>query len=162
MGNVLAQAGRWLADMRGKFLTEPVRYVTKSGKVYKVRATVGATTFTVPDDHGILIRTQSRDFLITQLVLPHTPEFGDFIVWRGGMYEVLAPEGRCVWRWSDLFHTTKRIHTKYFREATCDDDTENETEAVACCPCRKECCHGKNQKRCHCAGTVECAFPCAR
>lgn len=161
MGNVLAQAGRWLADMRGNYLTESVRYVTKGGKVYKVRATVGASAFTAPDDHGAIIRTQSRDFLITQLVLPHTPEYGDFIVWRGGMYEVLAPEGRCVWRWSDLFHTTKRIHTKYFREATCDD-TENETEAVARCPCGKECCHGKNQKRCHRAGTVECGLPCAR
>lgn len=122
--NLLERASVWLARQRRAFVSVRVLYVTQSGKVIRCHATVGRTAFNAPNEYGVIVRTHSRDFLITQLELSHEPTYGDIIVWQDRIYEVLAPEGKCVWRWSDLFHTTKRIHTKFFKDAdgAYDDD----------------------------------------
>ena len=151
MGSMLEEASRWLADMREKHLAIRVHYVTCDGKVYSVKATVGRSEYMAPNEDGLIIKSHFRDFLITQLVLPRTPVFGDSIVWNDRIYEVLAPNGRDVWRWSDLFRTTKRIHTKYFKDAGgLYDETEEEVPEVPevppsdtrpscpCCPCKQK------------------------
>ena len=40
------------------------------------------------------------------------PERGDTIIFNNCRYEVLAPNGEPVWRWSGAYHSTRRIHTK--------------------------------------------------
>ena len=41
------------------------------------------------------------------------PEKGDVSWCDGGEYEVLAPNGEPVWRWSDPHRTAMRIHAKH-------------------------------------------------
>ena len=48
--------------------------------------------------------------------LPEEPVKGDAVVWRGRIYEVLAPHGEPCWRWSDAYHVMKRVHTKETEE----------------------------------------------
>ena len=40
------------------------------------------------------------------------PERGDVILHAGLRYEVLAPNGEPVWRWSGTGRILRRIHTK--------------------------------------------------
>lgn len=130
---MLKKASQWLAEKRDKHLAIKVHYVTKDGVVKKCKATLGSTTFNAPNEHGIYVRTAYRDFLISVQELKHIPEYGDMIVWNDGIFEVLAPQNRCVWRWSDAYRSTKRIHTKYFKEAggiyeDADDDATEDSE----------------------------------
>ena len=52
------------------------------------------------------------DFLIAAEDLPDDPERGDVILHAGLRYEVLAPNGEPVWRWSGTGRILRRIHTK--------------------------------------------------
>ena len=115
--SMLDKAGKWLTDMREKHLAVRIHYVMKDGRAIPCKATVGKTSYLAPNDDGIIVRQETRDFLISQRELDHIPEFGDYIVWNDSVYEVLSPSGRCVWRWSDHYHSTKRIFTKYYKSA---------------------------------------------
>jgi hypothetical protein len=84
-------------------------------------ATIGKTTFELDDGYGVLVRHESRDFLVlaADLVLagvPVIPQRGDRIEETQGdatfVYEVSAPAKEPCWRFSDAFRKTLRIHTK--------------------------------------------------
>ena len=84
-------------------------------------ATIGRTEFEVDDGLGVLVRTESRDYLILaeHLVLdgqPALPQRGDRVRETDGsqtvVYEVMAPGKEPPWRYSDPYRKTLRIHTK--------------------------------------------------
>ena len=84
-------------------------------------ATAGKTAFEVDDGYGVLVRYESRDFLIlaADLVLdamPALPQRGDRIrETQGGttfVYEVTAPGKEPCWRFSDAWRKTLRVHSK--------------------------------------------------
>ena len=77
-----------------------------------VKAVLGRTVFRSQNDYGAWVRTESRDFIVTAEQLDIEPQAGDEIVYQGDVYEVLAPNGEPVWRWSDPQQTALRIHTK--------------------------------------------------
>lgn len=83
------------------------------GRDYPLKAVAGKTLFRVQNDCGEYIRTESRDFIVRSDALGFEPETGDTVEFKGGVYEVLAPGGESVWRWSDPYKTALRIHTKY-------------------------------------------------
>lgn len=118
LASMLLKASEWLATMRDKHLAVSVEYHTKDGAVYPVKATIGKTEFSAPDTYGVIVKMEFKDFLISIQNFKHVPELGDSIVYDGAIYEVLAPESRCVWRWSDQYRSTRRIHTKYLQEVT--------------------------------------------
>lgn len=102
-------------------LTRTVSY-QRGGETIALAATIGRTTFEQTDPHGVIHRTESRDFLVraTDLVLAGEttlPEAGDRI--RETMdgttyvYEVMAPGHEPPFRTSDPYRRTLRIHTKY-------------------------------------------------
>ncbi|MFA7178027.1 MAG: hypothetical protein WC114_12325 [Smithellaceae bacterium] len=109
---MLEQASAWLEAQRLKELSVPAVYVRKDGTQIPVNATPGRTLFRAEDQYGVTVRTESRDFLIAASELSDDPERGDTIVYNGFRYEVLAPNGEPVWRWSGAYHRTRRIHTK--------------------------------------------------
>ena len=115
---ILEQASAWLDSQRQKSLSVPAVYVRRDGKVFSVKATQGRTLFRAEDQYGTTIRTESRDFLIAASELACDPERGDRIICSGHEYEVLAPNGEPVWRWSGSYHWTRRIHTKEMGEVT--------------------------------------------
>lgn len=78
-----------------------------------IRAVAGRTVFRSTNDCGNWVRTETRDFIIRAGELDFTPETGDVIVFDGEEYEVLAPNGEPVWRWSDPHRTALRVHTKH-------------------------------------------------
>jgi len=109
---MLEQASEWLEYQRLKELSVPAEYVRRDGTRIEVNVTLGKTLFRAEDQYGVTVRTESRDFLIAASELENEPERGDAIVYNGCRYEVLAPNGEPVWRWSGTYHWTRRIHTK--------------------------------------------------
>ena len=90
---------------------------SRGSESVEVQATVGTTTFEVDDGYGVIVKWESRDFLITaaDLVIagePVKPQRGDRITDSGKVYEVMAPGKEDVCRPSDPYGVTLRIHTK--------------------------------------------------
>ncbi len=120
MPDLLKAASAWLEQQRTQHLTELVTY-RRAAETVSVSATIGKTMFEIDDGHGVVQRTESRDFLILadDLVLSSSvvlPERGDIIEESAGaislQYEVTAPANEPCWRYSDPYRQTLRIHTK--------------------------------------------------
>lgn len=87
-----------------------------------VKATIGKTEFEIDDRSRVVVRIQTRDFLIhvADLVLGSTetlPVTGDLVRETQGtntfVYEVMAPGNEPHFRYSDPFRTLLRVHTKH-------------------------------------------------
>ena len=120
MVNMLAKASEWLENQRTRHATSTVEYV-RGSRSAEVAATIGKTTFELDDGYGVLVRRESRDFLVlaADMVLGDVvtlPERGDRIQETQGSttftYEVTAPGKEPCWRYSDPYRKTLRIHTK--------------------------------------------------
>lgn len=109
---LLEQGAAWLEVQRKTCLTVPAVYLRRGGQRISVNATIGRTLFRAENQYGTTIRTESRDFLIPASELTNEPERGDSVIYAGKKYEVLAPNGEPVWRWSGTGQTLRRIHTK--------------------------------------------------
>jgi len=118
--DLLQRASDWLETRRTEHLTRSVVYVRGAFSV-EVPATVGRTMFEVDDGSGVLVRIESRDYLMLaeHLVLAGQvtlPLRGDRIRETEGsqtfVYEVMAPGKEPPWRYSDPYRKTLRIHTK--------------------------------------------------
>jgi len=126
MPDLLRTGSDWLETQRTEHLTRSVVYERGASSV-AAPATVGRTVFEVDDGAGVLMRVESRDYLVlaAHLVLDGqatVPQRGDRIRETEGtqtfVYEVMAPGKEPPWRYSDPFRKTLRIHTKQV-------DTEN-------------------------------------
>ena len=112
--SLFSKGNAFLEQQRTRHLTDPVGYRRGGDESVTVAATVGKTLFALTDASGFAIREHSRDYLIAADVLPYSqPQRGDIITDNGQLYEVLAPGGEDVWRWSDPYHLAYRIHTKH-------------------------------------------------
>ena len=120
MTDLLQQGSDWLEAKRTQYASRVVTYARGAQSV-EVLATIGKTTFEVDDGYGVLVRHESRDFLIltADLVLddtPTLPQRGDCIRETQDqqvfVYEVSAPGKEPCWRFSDAFRKTLRIHSK--------------------------------------------------
>ena len=120
MTNLLEKSSNWLEQQRTRHAASTVKYV-RGGQSAEVSASIGKTTFEVDDGYGVLVRHESRDFLLLAADLaldrqPVLPERGDRILETQGnqvfVYEVTAPGKEPCWRYSDAFRKTLRIHTK--------------------------------------------------
>ena len=118
--DLLQTGSDWLQEQRAKFLTRNVLYQRDTESVL-LSATVGKTIFRVDTGYGRLERLESRDYLVTasELILSgqvKLPEAGDCIRETDGstvyVYEVMAPGNEPVYRYSDPYRKTLRIHTK--------------------------------------------------
>ena len=120
MADLLQQGSDWLEAKRTQYASRVVTYARGAQSV-EVSATIGKTTFEVDDGYGVLVRHESRDFLIltADLVLDAEqalPQRGDRIRETQGqqvfVYEVTAPGKEPCWRYSDPYRKTLRIHSK--------------------------------------------------
>jgi len=127
VADLLQQASDWLEEKRTQHASRVVAYVRGAQSV-ELLATIGKTTFEVDDGYGVLVRHESRDFLVlaADLVLdgaPVLPQRGDRVRETQGqqvfVYEVTAPGKEPCWRYSDPYRKTLRIHS-----------TQVDTEAV--------------------------------
>jgi len=121
MGDLLEQGATWLDDQRHKHMTRTVVYGRGTDSV-EIAATVGRTEFEQVDEHGVVHKIESRDFLVrtADLVLAGErtlPETGDRVCETDGdqtfVYEVMAPGSEPPFRYSDPYRTALRIHTKH-------------------------------------------------
>lgn len=114
--NIMEQAAQWLDSQRRNTLSVPAIYICRDGESFNICATQGRTLFRAENEYGMTIRTESRDFIVSRSELPIDPVQGDLILYDGRKYEVLAPNGEPVWRWSGSQHLVRRIHTKEIGE----------------------------------------------
>lgn len=121
--DLMDRGSEMLGRVRGAHLSRPVTY-RRGNDTIELAAAVGSTAFERTDDHGVIHRTESRDYLIAaaDLVLAGTatlPTPGDRIEEHDSVtlhvYEVIAPAGEPVWRYSDPQRRTLRIHSKLIR-----------------------------------------------
>ena len=119
MTDLLQQSSDWLEAKRTQYASRVVTYARGAQSV-DLSATIGKTTFEVDDGYGVLVRHESRDFLIltADLVLDAgqvLPQRGDRIRETQNqtvfIYEVSAPGKEPCWRYSDPYRKTLRIHT---------------------------------------------------
>jgi hypothetical protein len=124
VADLLQQASDWLETKRTQYASHVVTYVRGERSV-ELLATIGKTTFEVDDGYGVLVRNESRDFLIlaADLILggqQEEPQRGDQIRETQNqhvfVYEVSAPDKTHCWRYSDAFRKTFRIHTKQIEQ----------------------------------------------
>ena len=124
MTDLLEQGSNWLQAKRTQHASRVVTYARGAASV-DVSATIGKTTFEVDNGYGVLVRHESRDFLIlsVDLVLDAEqtlPQRGDRIrETQNGkiyVYEVSAPGQEPCWRYSDPYRKTLRIHSKQIAE----------------------------------------------
>ena len=120
MTDLLQQGSDWLEAKRTQHASRVVTYARGAQSV-EVSATIGKTTFEVDDGYGVLVRHESRDFLIltADLVLDAEqalPQRGDRVRETQGqqvfVYEVSAPGKEPCWRYSDPYRKTLRVHTQ--------------------------------------------------
>lgn len=111
MADLIQDGAAFLNQMRSAHLAKTIEY-RRGDVIVSVPATVGQTEFEVADDYGGRMQSHVRDFLILADDLGMVPEAGDLIVLFGHKYEVMDLAGEGVWRWSDPYRTTYRIHTK--------------------------------------------------
>jgi hypothetical protein len=120
MKDLLQQASDWLEKKRTLFAARMVLY-SRGNQTQNLPATLGKTVFEIEDGHGILLRHESRDFLILAADLVSgnkntIPQQGDRIYEPQGeaiyVYEVVAPGKEPCWCYSDLYRKTIRVHTK--------------------------------------------------
>lgn len=120
MTDLLEKASDWLEMKRVQHASRAVSY-SRGELAAEIAATVGKTTFEIDDGNGVLLRQESRDFLVlaADLVLGDQevlPERGDRICETQGeksyTYEVTAPGREPCWGYSDPYRKTLRIHTK--------------------------------------------------
>lgn len=121
MGNLLQIGASWLADQMKTHASIDVLY-ERGVEQMPVKATVGKTEFELDDGSGVVVRVQSRDYLIqaADLVLGGSetlPAAGDLIREPQGaktfVYEVMAPGDEPHYRYSDPYRKLLRIHTKH-------------------------------------------------
>lgn len=104
--NLLQKASEFLADQRQKFLTVDLLY---NGDL--IQATTGKTMFKINTSFGVL-NIESTDFLINVSALSEIPKKGDKIEFLDDTFEVLAPDNEPIFRYTDNFKTTYRVHSK--------------------------------------------------
>jgi hypothetical protein len=121
MTDVLEKGLAWLDDQRHTHMTRTVVY-QRGADAVEIAATIGRTEFEQVDEHGVVQRLQSRDFLVrtADVVLagaPTLPKAGDRILETVGaqafVYEVMSPGNEPPWRYSDPYRKALRIHTKH-------------------------------------------------
>ena len=121
MTNLLETGSSWLADQMKSHASVEVVYERGAEQVV-AKATIGKTEFELDDGSGVVLRIQSRDYLIHTADLqlsgsPTLPVAGDRIrETQGGttfVYEVMAPGNEPHYRYSDAFRKLLRIHTKH-------------------------------------------------
>lgn len=108
---MLGSAIAAMRDVQLGVVAHTVLYRHAGGEL-AVRAVPGRTVYRAPNEFGVWLRTETRDFIVPAEELPLEPRPGDVVVFDGVEYEVLAPRGEHAWRWSDPYHTAKRIHAK--------------------------------------------------
>jgi hypothetical protein len=121
MANLLQIGQAWLNDKLKQHVSHEVIY-QRGGDSLAVEATIGRTLLKLDDGYGgVLMQWTDRDFLIRaeDLVIYNQrliPQRGDLILETHSdvtyTYEVLAPGREPVWKWSDLYRSLLRIHTK--------------------------------------------------
>lgn len=121
--DLMDRGSEMLGRMRRAHISRPVTY-RRGEQSAQLDAAVGSTAFERTDDYGVIHRVESRDYLIAaaDLVIAGEtvrPVAGDRVEEPGPdvlhVYEVIAPAGEPVWRYSDPQRRTIRIHTKLVR-----------------------------------------------
>ena len=104
-----------LREAQESILSHRVAYMRGSeGGI--ARGTIGRTVFRTTNEYGSWVRIETRDVIFRKGELALEPQVGDIIIFDGAEYEVLAPQGESVWRWSDPYRTAMRVHTKLVGE----------------------------------------------
>jgi hypothetical protein len=117
MRDMLKDGEQWLVGKQAASAAQVVVYSRASDSV-SLPATIGRSQWEVPDTSGLLLRVESRDYVIeTDLLLlnssPIEPAVGDLITESGFVYEVSPPgPGLAHWSWAGDHRTAYRIHTK--------------------------------------------------
>ena len=121
MTNLLQTGSSWLADQMKTHASVDVVYERGAEQV-PLKATIGKTEFELDDGSGVVVRIQSRDYLLHAADLqlngsPTLPVAGDRIRETQGdktfVYEVMAPGNEPHYRYSDTFRKLLRIHSKH-------------------------------------------------
>lgn len=121
MSDLFTTANDFIERMRGSYATREVTYA-RGSYTLTVDATLGSTSVETDGVDALSVRSRIADFLIVAADLVDvngailTPRLGDEI--RTTLEGVLCTyrtkaiiEEQVCWKWSDVYHKCRRIHT---------------------------------------------------
>jgi hypothetical protein len=117
MPDLFAKAATWLANQCQQSLARPITY-RRGGLSVVAKATVGRTNYEIDEGNGVMVRSQSRDYVMraADLVLGGVrvvPQRGDRIEESPDLvHEVVSVAGQNEWSYADPSRVLMRIHTK--------------------------------------------------
>ena len=118
MPDLLEQSQEWLTSMNRIYRSRQVIYA-RGALEKEIPALVGKTVFRVDNGYGLFERVEARDYLIEVADLAQfgEPARGDRVKetlnGKVELFEVMAPNGEDVFRYSDSYRKVFRIHTKH-------------------------------------------------
>jgi hypothetical protein len=127
MSNLLKIGAEYLAGELAAHAAETVTYTRSVAAppeeplpdlTADIPAVVGRSEFDIQQSDGLLLHTNTVDFIIRveDLVLDETatePVHGDRITYDGEVYELMPIAGENGWRYTDEHRYAYRIHTKH-------------------------------------------------
>ena len=116
MVDLIKEGVDWFRDKLKANAGQSITY-TRGPNSATLTATIGETEYEKEDAHGVIIRFESRDFLIdaADLILDSVtvnPQDGDKITYGGETYEALSLDGGRPYEPTDPYETQWRVHTK--------------------------------------------------
>ena len=128
MANLLNSGASFLNAQRTAHMSESVIYERGGFAPINIQATIGRSETESIDNNGLVVRSKSRDFIVTctDLVIDGAltvPIRGDLITetdddGAAHVYTVLSDNGDGVYQFSDDYRNALRIHTKFERTET--------------------------------------------
>ena len=118
MSDLLEQSQEWLTSMNRLYRSRQVTYA-RGALEKEIPALVGRTVFKVETGYGLFGRVEARDFLVEVADLAEfgEPARGDrvkeMLNGKTELFEVMAPNGEDLFRYSDSYRKVFRIHTKH-------------------------------------------------
>jgi hypothetical protein len=126
VSDILKQGQAWLANQLTQHASRAVVY--RRGELgAELQATIGRSHYQQDDGHGVVTRSQVRDFLIDThdlllSIIGSLPRRGDRVIEIDGdttfIFEVMSLGGEPPWRYSDPFRLKLRIHTRQIDSQT--------------------------------------------
>lgn len=117
MRDILRDGGDWLNSKLGTVAAHSIEYRRAGYDALEISASVGQSNFEEASDYGVLIKTETRDYLVLASLIVYDaavsePRRGDVVKDGGILYEVLAVANEPCFRYSDPDRKMLRIHTK--------------------------------------------------
>lgn len=109
--NIFENAINFINDIRESHISNDILYIrNKDKQEYRLKATIGSSTFESIEETGLVFNVKSVDFIVK--TLPFTPERLDKIIFANREFEVFPIANNPCFIYCDNLKKSMRVRTK--------------------------------------------------